>query len=131
MNGLPLISILTFLPLVGAALVFGVDRERRQLARGLTLAVNILALGVVAALWVNSAPEGGMQFVERHVWIPTLGIEYHVGLDGLGLVMLMLAALVIPMAVLASEQVEENVPLYCGLFLFLQAVLNLTGFQLT
>ena len=121
MNGLPLISILTFLPLLGAALVFGVDRERRQLARGLTLAVNILALGVVAALWVNSAPSGGMQFVERHLWIPTLGIEYHVGLDGLGLVMLMLAALVIPMAVLASEQVEENVPLYCGLFLFLQA----------
>ena len=62
-----------------------------------------------------------MQFVERHGWIPTLGIEYHVGLDGLGLVMLMLAALVVPMAVLASEKVSENVPLYCGLFLFLQA----------
>ncbi len=121
MNSLPLISILTFLPLVGAALVFGVDRERRQLARGLTLAVNILALALVAALWVNSNPaDGGMQFTERHVWIPTLGVEYHLGLDGLGLVMLMLAALVIPMAVLASERVRENVPLYCGLFLFLQ-----------
>ncbi|NDB78081.1 MAG: NADH-quinone oxidoreductase subunit M, partial [Verrucomicrobia bacterium] len=121
MNGLPLISILTFLPLVGAALVFGVDRERRQLARGLTLAANILALALVAALWVNTNPgEGGMQFTERHVWIPSLGIEYHVGLDGLGLVMLMLAALVIPMAVLASEKINDNVPLYCGLFLFLQ-----------
>ena len=121
MTGVQTCALPIFLPLLGAALVFGVDRERRQLARGLTLAVNILALGVVAALWVNSAPSGGMQFVERHLWIPTLGIEYHVGLDGLGLVMLMLAALVIPMAVLASEQVEENVPLYCGLFLFLQA----------
>ena len=118
MNSLPLISILTFLPLVGAALVFGVDRERRQLARGLTLAVNILALALVAALWVNSNPaDGGMQFTERHVWIPTLGVEYHVALDGLGLVMLMLAALVIPMAVIASERVRENVPFYCGLFL--------------
>ena len=87
-----------------------------------TLAVNILALAVVALLWMNSNPgQGGMQFVERHTWIPTLGVEYHVGLDGLGLVMLMLAALVIPMSVLASEKVEQNVPLYCGLFLFLQA----------
>ena len=48
--------------------------------------INIAAaLAVVAALWMNSNPAtGGMQFVERHAWIPTLGVEYHVGLDGLG-----------------------------------------------
>ncbi|MFA6544306.1 MAG: hypothetical protein WCS99_07760, partial [Limisphaerales bacterium] len=64
-NGLPLISILTFLPLVGAALVFGIDRERRQFVRGVTLAVNILALGLVTLLLVNASPAGGgMQFVE-------------------------------------------------------------------
>jgi NADH-quinone oxidoreductase subunit M len=50
-----------------------------------------------------------------------LGIEYYVGLDGLSLVMLTLAALVVPIALVASQKINENVPLYCGLFLFLQA----------
>ncbi len=64
---------------------------------------------------------GDLQFQERHAWIPTLGVDYRVGVDGLGLLMLLLSAIVVPMAMLASWQIEDRVPLYFALVLFLQA----------
>src|SRR5205085_6225415 len=54
-------------------------------------------------------------------WIPTLGIEYFVGADGVSLLMVLLSAVVVPMALLASWKVEQSVPLYFSLVLFLQA----------
>ena len=53
-------------------------------------------------------------------WIPSLGVQYHVGVDGLGLLMLLLSAIVTPMAIAAS-QIEEDVPLYLAFILMLEA----------
>jgi len=64
---------------------------------------------------------GELQFVERHNWIPTLGVEYFVGIDGLGLLMVLLSAILVPMAVLASWKAGKNTPLYFALILFLQS----------
>jgi NADH-quinone oxidoreductase subunit M len=64
---------------------------------------------------------GDLQFHERHRWIPALGVEYRVGVDGLGLLMVLLSAIVVPMAMLASWNIEERVPIYFALVLFLQA----------
>ena len=62
-----------------------------------------------------------MQFVERVPWVPSLGIEYHLGVDGLGLLMVLLSALVVPFAMLASWKIENNPKLYFALMLFLEA----------
>src|SRR5262249_20017027 len=80
------------------------------------------SLAVALLLWIrfNSA-SGELQFVEQNAWIPSLAVEYHVGLDGLGLLMVLLSAIVVPMAMLASWKIEERVPLYFALVLFLQA----------
>ena len=73
-------------------------------------------------LWHRfDSASGGLQFQERHAWIPALGVEYRVGVDGLGLLMVLLSAIVVPMAMLASWNIEERVPLYFALVLFLQA----------
>ena len=72
-------------------------------------------------MWHRFDPaSGGLQFEEMRAWIPSLGVQYHVGVDGLGLLMLMLSGqFVAPMAIAAS-QIEENVSLYLAFVLMLE-----------
>jgi NADH-quinone oxidoreductase subunit M len=122
MNIFPLISCLTIVPLLGAITVLALDPKNKQVARGLALGFALLALAVVLLLWHRFNPaSGGLQFEEVHVWIPPLGVQYHVGIDGLGLLMLLLSAVVVPMAMAASWQILERVPLYFALILMLEA----------
>src|SRR5258707_592434 len=96
--------------------------RKKNLARGFSLAFSIIALLISVALWIKfDASSGELQFVEQHSWMPTLGVEYFVAVDGLGVLMVLLSAIVLPMALLASWKIEERVPLYFSLFLFLQA----------
>ena len=122
MNGLPILTLLTLLPLIGGLVVIGLGAEQKRLARWLSLGFALGALALALLLWhqFNSA-SGELQFQERHPWIPTLGVDYRVGVDGLGLLMVLLSAIVVPMAMLASWKIEERVPLYFALVLFLQA----------
>ena len=103
MNAPPLLTLLTFIPVVGALAVIGLAQEQKRLWH-----------------YFDSA-SGDLQFHERHRWIPALGVEYRVGVDGLGLLMVLLSAIVVPMAMLASWNIEERVPIYFALVLFLQA----------
>lgn len=128
MNGLPLITALTALPLIGGIVVSGLATDQKQLARRLALGFSLAALALAMVLWTrfNPAFQGGasgpaFQFEERHAWIPALAVEYHLGIDGLGLLMVLLSAIVVPMALLASWRIEDRVPLYFGLVLFLEA----------
>jgi NADH-quinone oxidoreductase subunit M len=103
MNSLPLLTFLVITPLVGAALIAGLDSKQRSLARGLGLFFNALALGLVALLWTKfNTASGKPQFVERYDWIPSVGVEYFLGIDGMGLLMVLLTAMVIPFGLLAS-----------------------------
>ena len=122
MTGLPLITLLTLTPALGAALIVGLDARHRSAARWLGLFFNALSLAFAVALWANFQPASGdLQFVERHEWIPTLNVQYFVGVDGLGLLMVMLAAIIVPFGLLASWRLEENVKTFVALMLFLQA----------
>ncbi len=111
MTGLPIITFLTLLPIVGGMIVMGIGAERPRLIRGLTLAISFAALAVVLAMWGSfDAGSGSFQFEQRHSWIPTLNIEYRVAVDGLGMIMLLLTALVTPMALLASRNLFADGP---------------------
>jgi NADH-quinone oxidoreductase subunit M len=122
MNGLPLLTLLTLTPLIGGLVVISLGAEQRKLARWLSLGFGVAALLLTLLLWHRFNPaSGALQFEERHQWIPSLGVEYCLGADGLGLLMLLLSALVVPMAMLASWRIEERVPLHFALVLFLQA----------
>src|SRR5437870_3299915 len=122
MNAFPFLTTLTLLPLVGGLLVVGLGPDNKQLARRLSLAVSLAALALALVLWVRfNASSGELQFEEQHAWIPTLAVQYHVGVDGLGLLMVLLSAIVVPMAMLASWNIQERVPIYFALVLFLQA----------
>jgi NADH-quinone oxidoreductase subunit M len=122
MNDFPLISLLTFLPLVGGVLLLGIDKTQRAMARHVAFAFSLLTLGV--ALFLGSqfdATSGELQMVERHAWVSTLGVEYFVGVDGLSLVMLLLTALLVPMSMLTAWNLDDRTPLFLALIQFLQA----------
>ena len=122
MKEFPIITALTILPLIAGIVLCGFDSQQKRLARGLALSVSLVCLVLAGLLWKNfDAAFAGLQFVERRSWVPTLGVEYFVGVDGLGLLMVMLSAIVVPMAMLASWEVEDRVPIYFSLILFLQA----------
>ena len=122
MDAFPLISVLTFTPLVGGLMLVGLGPDRNALARRMGLAFSLLSLGFAIAVWTFfDTASMELQFVERHQWVPSLGVEYFVGLDGLSLLMVMLSALVVPMALMASWRISERTPLYFALVLFLQA----------
>jgi len=122
MAEIPLISLLTLTPLIGAALIAGLEPEKKSFARGLGLGSTLVSLALGILLWMKfDATSGGLQFVERHAWIPSLNVEYFVAVDGLGLLMVMLTALLVPFALLASWRVEENAKAFIALLLFLQA----------
>jgi len=117
MIGTHLLTLLTALPLAGAAIALVSGRHARMVALITTLAGLALALVVWAELPVN----GSIGLVERAVWAPSLGIEYHLGVDGLGALMLVLSAIVTLMSVDAAHRVHHQPGLYFGLVLLLEA----------
>lgn len=121
MNTIPTLTLLTFTPLFGGALLNLMPRQRDDLARKVGLAIALIALGLTAVIWLGYNPANTkMQFVERAAWVPALGIEFHVGIDGLGLLMLILTAIVIPFAMLAAWRIPQNPKLHFALLLFLE-----------
>jgi NADH-quinone oxidoreductase subunit M len=122
MSTFPWITVLTLVPLIGGVIILSLRSEQKGLARFLGLACSFVSLLIVVKLWSGfQSSSGELQCAEIHDWIPSLGVQYHVAVDGLGLLMLLLTALVVPLAMLASWNIEERVPLYFSLVLFLQA----------
>src|SRR5580692_3077361 len=122
MTAIPLLTILTALPLIGAFAVLGLGMKNKRAARSLALIFCFAAFAMVLLLWHGFNPMSGeLQFEELHAWIPAIGVQYHLGIDGIGLLMLLLSAIVVPMSIAASWQVEEDAPLYFFLMLCLQA----------
>ena len=108
MNGIPVLTLLTLLPVVGAAIAIWSGRNARVVALVTTLAA--LALSMV--VWTHLPADGSIGLVEHSPWAPSLGIEYHLGVDGLGALMLVLSAIVTLMSVDAANRVRHQPGVY-------------------
>ncbi|MDX1624153.1 MAG: NADH-quinone oxidoreductase subunit M [Gemmatimonadota bacterium] len=117
----PYLSAILFLPLVGAAMIAGIPGDRRMAIRQSTLAVTTLHLLLALPLWWIYEPEGAAyQFVERVPWVEAYGIEYHLGVDGVSVLLTLLTLLVMPLAVLGSwRYIQEHVKEFHVLLLVL------------
>lgn len=128
MSGLPILSLLTFLPLVGVILIMMVrgekelvDRNARNVALLSTSIVFLLSL----ALWFNfDRGNGDFQFTEQAQWLPALGISYHLGVDGISVLFILLTTLLTPICILASwRAIENRVKEYMIAFLVLESMM--------
>ncbi|MFA6959680.1 MAG: NADH-quinone oxidoreductase subunit M [Opitutaceae bacterium] len=115
-----LLSTLILTPWVGALLLAFTPRLSPKASRILALLFSLSTLGFAALAWSGFDPSGSYQFVEQHAWISGLNVSYHLGLDGMSLVMVLLTGLIAPIALLASWKVERDPRLFNLLFLFLQ-----------
>jgi NADH-quinone oxidoreductase subunit M len=124
MTAFPWLSLLTSLPLLGALVLLALGGLGKMFVRCSALAFSLAALAITIFLWFHfDSVSGGLQFQERLGWIPSLGVDYRVAVDGLGLLMLLLTSIVVPIAILASCRIQERVPLYYSLVLILQTCL--------
>ncbi len=122
MNESHVITTITLMPLIGGVLVMLLGRSGEARVKQVAGLISAVVFVTAALIWKNfSQVNSDLQFVEQVNWIPALGGQYFVGLDGIGLVMLMLAAVVTPMAVLVSRSGDERCGFYYGLMLWLQA----------
>lgn len=120
----PWITSLTAVPLLGALVVLAVSRRNFAIARWTALSFSLISLILTLCLWhsFNSVADG-YQFQELHHWVPSLHVDYRVGIDGLGLLMLLLSCIVVPIGMFASWQIKKQVSLYFSLMLVLQSCL--------
>lgn len=122
MDGFPVLSLLTFLPLAGVFLILMLRGESaaawaRKIALVCSSLVFFLSLYLLSA-FDGASPE--FQFVEKKVWFESLGLSYHMGVDGISLFFVVLSALLTPICVLASSHVEKRVREYMVAFLVLE-----------
>jgi NADH-quinone oxidoreductase subunit M len=124
MTNFPWITALTLLPVAGALVVLVLGERNKNLSRWTALAFSFLALALTLILWHSfDKTSGTLQFQEWHNWVPAFGIQYHVGIDGLGLLVLLLTSIVVPIGMAASSQIQERTSLYYSLILLLQSCL--------
>jgi NADH-quinone oxidoreductase subunit M len=117
----PLLSLIVFTPWAGAALLALLRGATGGTVRMLSLLFSLSTLGLGLVALSNFDPNRtAPQLVENHVWIGTLNVHYHLGLDGLSMVLVLLTGLVTPAALLASWRLERNPRLFAVLFLLLQ-----------
>ena len=112
------ITALTLLPFAGAFLVLLASRAAARIVAALFAIAAVAYTGVLWHLFQPTAQ--GMQFEQLRPWEPSIGLQYHVGLDGLSLVMLAVSSLVVLMAIAASWHNTKQGPLYFSLLLFLE-----------
>ncbi|MER8971865.1 NADH-quinone oxidoreductase subunit M [Mesorhizobium sp. M0800] len=127
MTAWPILSLVTFLPLVGVLLILFVrdDSENaRRNIRAIALFTTAFTFVVSLFIWTgfdNSQP--GFQFVEKFAWLDS-GISYHMGVDGISMLFVILTTFLMPLCILASwESIEKRVKAYMIAFLLLETLM--------
>ena len=120
-----LLSLLVLVPLAGMAAIAVIGREREALIHRVALLVSLVVFGLTLALWWRfDASSAAFQFVERYQWIPSFGVEYFVGVDGISLFLIVLTGFLTPLALLSSwESIHDRVKAFALFVLALEAAM--------
>ncbi len=123
----PLLTLAIWVPIASAILVLATGSDRNAgLARVLALVGALAGFAVTLPLWFGFDPQqSGLQFVEFVPWVPAFNINYHLGIDGISLLLILLNSFTTVVVVLAGWKVIDNrVALYMAAFLFLSGLMN-------
>ena len=125
MTDWPILSLVIFLPTVGALFVFIVRGDARIVARNARMTAlwtSLITFALSLGIWIDfDTSTADFQFVERAEWIPILGASYHLGVDGISMLFVILSTFLTPICVLASwEAIQSRVKEYMIAFLLLE-----------
>ncbi|MGV8830746.1 MAG: NADH-quinone oxidoreductase subunit M [Devosia sp.] len=118
-----ILTVLTWMPVVGAAVILFMPKTALEAIRWVTFAITAVVLVLSLVMWSAFDPSNaGFQFVVNYAWIgDTIG--YRVGVDGISVLFVVLTALLMPFAILASWPVEKRVKEYMVVFLILETLM--------
>ncbi|MEZ4287437.1 MAG: NADH-quinone oxidoreductase subunit M [Polyangiales bacterium] len=120
MNGL--LSALLFFPIVGALLISCLPRDWENAIRRTSVGIAMAEFALSLALLRADYGTASYLFVEKKPWITAFGIDYHVGVDGISLWLVLLTTLLTPIALYASwGSIHKNIKSYAISFLLLEA----------
>ncbi len=125
LHGLPLLSLLIWLPIAGGIGVLLAGREDADRARWFALAVAALVMLLSLGLWFGfERGTASMQFIERISWIQAFGIEYFLGVDGISMPLIVLTAFATLLVVGAAWEVVRYKPAqYLAAFLIMEGIM--------
>jgi NADH-quinone oxidoreductase subunit M len=123
-----MLTTIVFLPLAGALLLLLIDNRdgrREAVIRWTALGASLLVFAATLLLWSRfDAARADVQFVERYDWIPSFGIQYYVGVDGISLFLLVLTGFLTPIALLSSwESVHTRTKEFAAFVLALECAM--------
>lgn len=130
-----LLTILIFLPLLAGFGILAIPEARAQQAKIAAIAVAVLTLLLSISAWAQLKAEGGMQLAQKWLWLPSMGIEFSVGIDGISLFLVLLGALFTLLAMFYGwQQITRSAGRFYGLLLIFEAgvmgtLLSLNLFQ--
>jgi NADH-quinone oxidoreductase subunit M len=120
-----LLTSLVVVPVAGAALVLLLGRRRQAAARQVAMAASLVTFALSLVMWAAFDPASdAYQLVERYTWLPEFGISYHLGVDGISLLLVVLTTFLTPISLLCSwESIERRVAEFCVFMLTLEAAI--------
>ena len=120
--GIPILSLLIFFPLLGAAILLFVNKEKAGALRGVTLVFSLIEFIISLPLFFGFDPKmEAMQFVEDYWWVQSYGISYKLGIDGISLLLVMLTTFLTILCILCSwKAITFRVKEFMISFLFLE-----------
>ncbi len=126
--GFPILSALTWLPLVGAVVLMTIRGDEETVAanaRWTALWTSLVVFALSLVLWARfDTAEAGFQFQESLAWLPEFGVSYRMGVDGISVLFVLLSTALVPICILASwEAVTSRVREYMLAFLVLETMM--------
>jgi NADH-quinone oxidoreductase subunit M len=115
-----LLVITIFFPLVAAGVLFIMPDDAKLTIKRVALVFSLVPLITVLLMWFNyDRIDAGIQYEVVLEWFPIINSSFHLGVDGISLSMLLLTAILTPLAILASFEIEDNVRTYMSLFMLM------------
>lgn len=117
-----LLTLTIFLPLIGAILLLFINKEKKELLRYFALIVSTLTFILSLGLFFGFREDTiGFQFITKFTWIKNLNISYHIGIDGISLLLILLTTFLTPLTILSAwESIKSKVKEFLFFFLVLE-----------
>ncbi len=117
---MPLLTLATFLPILGGLALMALPNRSARVAHGMSIAVTGLVFVITLVIWSRGIVPGGFAQIEEITWIAAIGAAYRLGLDGLSLPLVLLTSLLFFLSAIYSARISERAASYVVLMLMLE-----------
>ena len=118
-----ILSFLVFLPLTGGLSLAFISEQKKSLIKIISLSSSVLTLLISLYVMCGFTPDASLQFQEKAMWIPSLGISYFLALDGLSLALVLLTTFMSPLVILYAFSQEKSLKAFMMLLLALETAM--------